>query len=47
MLTHRGKMHQDPVVFALTDRISLLVGALSAVLIGMATLDLNYIVPFR
>ena len=47
MLTHRGKMHQDPVVFALTDRISLLVGVLSAILIGMGTRDLNYIVPFR
>ncbi|MBN1358998.1 MAG: hypothetical protein JW993_00320, partial [Sedimentisphaerales bacterium] len=47
MLTHRGKMHQDPVVFALTDRISLLVGVLSAILIGMGTRDLNFIVPFR
>lgn len=47
MLTHRGKMHQDPVVFALTDRISLLVGVLSATLIGMATMNLDFIVPFR
>lgn len=28
MLTHRGQMHDDPVVFAIRDRISLVVGAL-------------------
>jgi len=28
MLTHRGQMHDDPVVFAIRDRISLIVGAL-------------------
>lgn len=28
MLTHRGHMHDDPVVFAVKDRISLLTGAL-------------------
>jgi 4-hydroxybenzoate polyprenyltransferase len=28
LLTHRGQMHQDPVVFALTNRVSLLTGAL-------------------
>jgi hypothetical protein len=28
MLTHRGQMHDDPVVFAVRDRISLVVGAL-------------------
>lgn len=28
MLTHRGQMHDDPVVFAVRDRISLAVGAL-------------------
>ena len=28
MLTHRGQMHDDPVVFAIRDRISLMVGAL-------------------
>lgn len=27
LLTHRGKMHDDPVVFAVKDRVSLLVGA--------------------
>jgi 4-hydroxybenzoate polyprenyltransferase/phosphoserine phosphatase len=27
MLSHRGDMHDDPVVFALRDRVSLLVGA--------------------
>jgi hypothetical protein len=28
MLTHRGQMHDDPVVFAVKDRVSLLTGAL-------------------
>lgn len=28
MLTHRGLMHDDPVIFAVKDRISLCVGAL-------------------
>lgn len=28
MLTHRGLMHEDPVVFAVRDRVSLVVGAL-------------------
>ena len=28
MLTHRGQMHDDPVVFAIRDRVSLVVGVL-------------------
>lgn len=28
MLTHRGEMHDDPVVFAIRDRVSLIVGVL-------------------
>jgi len=28
MLTHRGQMHDDPVVFAVSDRVSLIAGAL-------------------
>lgn len=28
MVTHRGQMHDDPVVFAIRDRVSLMVGAL-------------------
>ncbi len=47
MLTHRGKMNQDPVVFALTDRISLLVGGLSAVLIFLARLNMEFMMPFK
>ncbi|MNZ70521.1 Decaprenyl-phosphate phosphoribosyltransferase [compost metagenome] len=31
MLTHRGHMHDDPVVFAVRDRVSLIVGALFCV----------------
>ncbi len=30
LLTARGKMHDDPVIFAATDRVSLLTGALAA-----------------
>ncbi len=28
MITHRGWMHDDPVVFAARDRVSILCGAL-------------------
>lgn len=37
MLTHRGLMHDDPVVFALKDRTSLVVGALFALIFWAAT----------
>jgi 4-hydroxybenzoate polyprenyltransferase len=40
--THRGKMHDDPVVFALRDRVSLLVGALT---IGILVLALSVLGP--
>ena len=33
IITHRGEMHDDPVVFALTDRQSLVIGALAAVIV--------------
>lgn len=36
MLTHRGQMHDDPVVFAVRDRISLVVGALFALVFWVA-----------
>ncbi|WP_295454103.1 UbiA family prenyltransferase [uncultured Thiodictyon sp.] len=36
--THRGEMHDDPVVFALRDPVSLLIGALSAGIVILATL---------
>ena len=36
MLTHRGEMHDDPVVFALKDRASLLVGLLFAAIFWAA-----------
>jgi 4-hydroxybenzoate polyprenyltransferase len=36
MLTHRGDMSEDPVVFAITDRPSLLVAALFAVIFAAA-----------
>ena len=39
MLTHRGKMNYDPVVFALTDRNSQVVGVISAAIIAMATIN--------
>lgn len=35
--THRGKMHDDPVVFALRDRVSYLLGLLTAAVIWLAT----------
>ncbi|MBB4862982.1 4-hydroxybenzoate polyprenyltransferase [Pseudomonas nitritireducens] len=36
MLTHRGLMHDDPVVFAIKDRTSLVVGALFALTFWVA-----------
>jgi 4-hydroxybenzoate polyprenyltransferase len=37
MLAHRGKMYDDPVVFALRDRASLTVGALFGLVFWLAT----------
>lgn len=37
MLTHRGQMHDDPVVFAVRDRISLIVGVLFGLVFWAAT----------
>jgi 4-hydroxybenzoate polyprenyltransferase len=37
MLTHRGQMHDDPVVFAIKDRVSLLVGGLFGLVFWVAT----------
>jgi 4-hydroxybenzoate polyprenyltransferase len=36
MKAHRGTMNDDPVVFALKDRISLLIGLLGAIAVGVA-----------
>lgn len=36
MLTHRGQMHDDPVVFAIRDRVSLVVGALFGLVFWVA-----------
>lgn len=36
MLTHRGQMHDDPVVFAIRDRISLVVGVLFGLVFWVA-----------
>lgn len=36
MLTHRGLIHEDPVVFAIRDRVSLMVGALFCVVFWAA-----------
>jgi 4-hydroxybenzoate polyprenyltransferase len=36
MKTHRGKMHDDPVVFAMRDRVSLATGLMAALIIGIA-----------
>jgi 4-hydroxybenzoate polyprenyltransferase len=36
MQTHRGQMHDDPLVYALKDRISLLTGAAAAVVLWLA-----------
>ncbi|MCB1757835.1 MAG: hypothetical protein KDJ38_20120, partial [Gammaproteobacteria bacterium] len=33
---HRGRMHDDPLIFALTDRISLLIGAIMIAIMYIA-----------
>ncbi len=38
--THRGEMHDDPVVFAIRDRVSLLTGALTAAIVLIAATGL-------
>lgn len=40
-LAKRGEIHEDPIVFALRDRVSLLAGVLVIVLVGMAALGLG------
>jgi 4-hydroxybenzoate polyprenyltransferase len=37
LITHRGDMHDDPVVFAMKDRVSLIVGVLVGVTVMLAT----------
>lgn len=37
MLTHRGEMHDDPVVFAIRDRVSIVVGILFCLVFWVAT----------
>jgi 4-hydroxybenzoate polyprenyltransferase len=36
LVTHRGQMNDDPVVYALRDRASLVVAVLGALLLGLA-----------
>ncbi|HWQ26017.1 MAG TPA: UbiA family prenyltransferase [Chlorobaculum sp.] len=38
MITHRGLMHDDPVLFAIKDKVSLLTGALFATVFVLATM---------
>jgi hypothetical protein len=38
MLTHRGELHDDPVVFALQDRASYRVGFLAVIVLLFASL---------
>jgi 4-hydroxybenzoate polyprenyltransferase len=37
MQAHRGKMHDDPLVFAIKDKASLLAGAAFAMVLGIGT----------
>lgn len=37
LLAHRGSMHDDPIVFALKDRVSYVIGALCLAVIWLAT----------
>jgi len=42
MQAHRGQMHDDPVVFAVKDKASLVAGFLFAVVLGVGTLGLPW-----
>lgn len=37
LIAHRGQMHDDPIVFALKDRVSYLIGALTLAVVWVAT----------
>jgi 4-hydroxybenzoate polyprenyltransferase len=37
LIAHRGQMHDDPVVFALKDKVSYLIGALAVLVLWLAT----------
>jgi 4-hydroxybenzoate polyprenyltransferase len=37
LLAHRGNLHDDPIIFALKDRVSYLVGALTLIVLWLAT----------
>ncbi len=37
LIAHRGQMHGDPIVFALKDRVSYLIGALTLAVLWLAT----------
>lgn len=37
LLTHRGEMHDDPVVFAAKDKVSLITGALLGLIFFIAS----------
>lgn len=39
--THRGEMHDDPVVFALRDRMSLVIGALAVAIVLLAAIGIG------
>jgi H+/Cl- antiporter ClcA len=39
MLTTRGLLHDDPVLFALKDRVSWMIGAFALILITIAQFD--------
>ena len=41
LLASRGELHEDPVVFALTDRMSLLIGVAVAVRCAARSLKVN------
>ncbi len=42
LLARRGLLHEDPVVFAVSDRTSLLVGAIAVVLLVVATMNWTF-----
>ena len=42
ILTARGEMHEDPVLFAITDRVTWVIAAIGAVIMIVASMDLPF-----
>jgi hypothetical protein len=42
ILTARGEMHEDPVLFAITDRVTLIIAAIGAAIMIAGSVNLSF-----